>query len=138
MKVSSLKNRLPEAAFRKQNYVEHKVCCQDTCFNMYEVKLSNKQGEKVDKLTEYIKREQLAIVKCLEDREFFILLTSSALMSETSFGEEQMGLHGLHLFHSSPSAGKDQDWQFTAPVGHFSVLILNSQQHMTLVTLFFS
>ncbi|XP_028350654.1 protein TASOR 2 isoform X5 [Physeter macrocephalus] len=105
MKVSSLKNRLPEAAFRKQNYVEHKVCCQDMCFNMYEVELSNKQGEKVDKLTEYIKREQLAIVKCLEDREFFILLTSSALMSDTSFGEEQMGLHGLHLFHSSPSAG---------------------------------
>ena len=29
------------------------------CFNMYEVELSNKQGEKVDKLTEYIKREQL-------------------------------------------------------------------------------
>ncbi|XP_059861973.1 protein TASOR 2 isoform X3 [Delphinus delphis] len=105
MKVSSLKNRLPEAAFRKQNYVEHKVCCQDMCFNMYEVELSNKQGEKVDKLTEYIKREQLAIIKCLEDREFFILLTSSAFMSETSFGEEQMGLHGLHLFHSSPSAG---------------------------------
>ncbi|XP_066886291.1 protein TASOR 2 isoform X10 [Kogia breviceps] len=105
MKVSSLKNRLPEAAFRKQNYVEHKVCCQDMCFNMYEVELSNKQGEKVDKLTEYIKREQLAIVKCLEDREFFILLSSSALMSETSLGEEQMGLHGLHLFHSSWSAG---------------------------------
>ncbi|XP_059953550.1 protein TASOR 2 isoform X4 [Mesoplodon densirostris] len=105
MKVSSLKNRLPEAAFRKQNYMEHKVCCQDMCFNLYEVELSNKQGGKVDKLTEYIKREQLAIIRCLEDREFFILLTSSALMSETSFGEEQMGLHGLHLFHSSPSAG---------------------------------
>ncbi|KAB0394110.1 hypothetical protein E2I00_017438, partial [Balaenoptera physalus] len=105
MKVSSLKKRLPEAAFRKQNYMEHKVCCQDMCFNMYEVELSNKQGEKVDKLTEYIKREQLAIIKCLEDREFFILLTSSALMTEAGFGEEQMGLHGLHLFHSSLSAG---------------------------------
>ncbi|XP_057589751.1 protein TASOR 2 isoform X1 [Hippopotamus amphibius kiboko] len=105
MKVSSLKERLPEAAFRKQNYMEHKVCYQDMCFSMYEVELSDKQGEKVDKLTEYIKREQLAIIKCLEDREFFILLTSSALMSETSFGEEHMGLRGLHLFHSSPSAG---------------------------------
>ncbi|XP_020733563.2 protein TASOR 2 isoform X5 [Odocoileus virginianus] len=104
MKVSSLKERLPEAAFKKQNYMEHKVCFQDLCFNMYEVELSNKQGEKVDKLIEYIKREQLAIIKCLEDREFFILLISSALMSETGFGEEQTGLHGLHLFHSPPSA----------------------------------
>nr|XP_020733563.1 protein FAM208B isoform X5 [Odocoileus virginianus texanus] len=104
MKVSSLKERLPEAAFKKQNYMEHKVCFQDMCFNMYEVELSNKQGEKVDKLIEYIKREQLAIIKCLEDREFFILLISSALMSETGFGEEQTGLHGLHLFHSPPSA----------------------------------
>ncbi|XP_040104767.1 protein TASOR 2 isoform X5 [Oryx dammah] len=110
MKVSSLKERLPEAAFKKQNYMEHKglfrchVCCQDMCFSMYEVELSNKQGEKVDKLIEYIKREQLAIIKCLEDREFFILLTSSALMSETGFREEQTGLHGLHLFHSPPSA----------------------------------
>ena len=32
------------------------------CFNMYEVELSNKQGEKVDKLIEYIKREQLVRV----------------------------------------------------------------------------
>lgn len=45
-----------------------------------------------------------AIIKCLEDREFFILLTSSALMYETGFREEQTGLHGLHLFHSPPPA----------------------------------
>uniref|UniRef100_A0A452QSU7 Golgi associated RAB2 interactor protein-like Rab2B-binding domain-containing protein n=1 Tax=Ursus americanus TaxID=9643 RepID=A0A452QSU7_URSAM len=84
MKVSSLKKRLPEAAFRKQNYLEQKVCCQDMCFRMYEVELSNKQGEKIDKLTEYIKNKQLALIKCLEDRGFFILFTSSALIPETS------------------------------------------------------
>ncbi|KAK2498555.1 hypothetical protein MC885_010000, partial [Smutsia gigantea] len=83
MKVSSLRKRLPEAAFRKQNYLEEKVCCQDLCFNMYEVELSNKQGNKIDKLTEYIQNKQLAIIKCLEDRGFFILLTSSALIPET-------------------------------------------------------
>uniref|UniRef100_A0A8C4FE30 Transcription activation suppressor family member 2 n=1 Tax=Catagonus wagneri TaxID=51154 RepID=A0A8C4FE30_9CETA len=105
MKVSSLKKRLPEAAFRKQDYLEHKVCCQDMCFNMYEVELSNKQGGGIDKLTEYIKKEQLAIIKCLEDREFFILFTSSALIAETSLGEERADLQGLHLFHSSAPAG---------------------------------
>nr|KAF6389124.1 transcription activation suppressor family member 2 [Myotis myotis] len=105
MKVSSLKKRLPEAIFRKQNYLEQKVCCQDMYFNMYEVELSNKQGDKIDKLTEVIKNKQLALIKCLENREVFILLTSSALISETNFGDEQMALHGLHLFHSSLSAG---------------------------------
>ncbi|XP_025252010.1 protein FAM208B isoform X2 [Theropithecus gelada] len=105
MKVSSLKKRLPEAAFRKQNYLERKVCFQDLCFNLYEVELSNRQGENIDKLTEYIKNKQLAIIKCLEDRGFFILLTSSALLSEPDFGGKQMGLHGLHLFHSPLSTG---------------------------------
>nr|XP_055152392.1 protein TASOR 2 isoform X5 [Symphalangus syndactylus]XP_055152393.1 protein TASOR 2 isoform X6 [Symphalangus syndactylus] len=105
MKVSSLKKRLPEAAFRKQNYLEQKVCFQDLCFNLYEVELSNRQGENIDKLTECIKNKQLAIIKCLEDRGFFILLTSSALLSEPDFGGKQMGLHGLHLFHSPLSTG---------------------------------
>ncbi|KAM5285988.1 protein TASOR 2 isoform 1-T1 [Hipposideros larvatus] len=105
MKVSSLKKSLPEAAFRKQNYLEQKVCCQDMCFSMYEVELSNKQGEKIVKLTEFIKNKQLALINCLEDRDVFILLTSSALISETNFGDEQTGLHGLHLSHSSLSAG---------------------------------
>ncbi|XP_029811803.1 protein FAM208B isoform X2 [Suricata suricatta] len=104
MKVSSLKKRLPDAAFRKQNYLEQKVCCQDMCFDMYEVELSNKQGGKVDKLVKYIKNKQLAIIKCLEDRGVFILLTSSALMSETNFGDEQP-LHGLHVLHSPPPTG---------------------------------
>ncbi|XP_055209118.2 protein TASOR 2 isoform X11 [Gorilla gorilla gorilla] len=105
MKVSSLKKSLPEAAFRKQNYLEEKVCFQDLCFNLYEVELSNRQGENIDKLTECIKNKQLAIIKCLEDRGFFILLTSSALLSEPDFGGKQMGLHGLHLFHSPLSTG---------------------------------
>ncbi|XP_027628276.1 protein FAM208B isoform X3 [Tupaia chinensis] len=105
MEVSSLKRRLPEAVFRKQNYLEQKVLYQDLCFNLYEVELSNRQGKKIDKLTEYIKNKQLAIIRHLEDQEFFILLTSSALISEPDVGDEQMSLHGLHLFHSSPSKG---------------------------------
>ncbi|XP_032737546.1 protein TASOR 2 isoform X1 [Lontra canadensis] len=105
MKVSSLKKKIPEAAFRKQNYLEQKVCCQDLCFRMYEVELANKCGGKVDKLTEYIKDKQLAIIKCLKDRGLFILFTSSALIPETNFRDEQMGLRGLHLFHPSLPAG---------------------------------
>ncbi|MEJ1284457.1 family with sequence similarity 208 member B [Cricetulus griseus] len=105
MKVSSLKESLPEAAFGRQNYLEQKVCCQDLCFDLYEVELSNKQGENIDKLIRYIKNKQLAIIKCLEDGGFFILLTSSALTPEPDFGDKQMGLHGLHLFHSPQSTG---------------------------------
>ncbi|XP_048223967.1 protein TASOR 2 [Perognathus longimembris pacificus] len=111
MKVSSLKEKLPEAAFRKQNYLEQKVCCQDLCFDLYEVELSNKQGDNLDKLIEYIKSKQLAIVKCLEDREVFVLLTSSALIPAPDFEEEQMGIYGLHLFHSPLSTVGVKDWK---------------------------
>ncbi|XP_060048379.1 protein TASOR 2 isoform X3 [Erinaceus europaeus] len=100
MKVSSLKKRLPEAAFRKQNDLKQRVFCQDICFSIYEVELSNKQGKKIDKLTKFMKNKQLAIIKSLEDRGFFILLTSSALISETDFGDRHTDLWGLHLFHS--------------------------------------
>ncbi|XP_055003017.1 protein TASOR 2 isoform X2 [Sorex araneus] len=108
MKVSSLKQILPQAVFKKQNNLEQKVFSQEMCFNIYEVELSNKEGGKISELTEYIKNEQLAIIKCLEDRGFFILLTSSALLAETNLLEEQMSLCGLHVFHSSlPTGMKD-------------------------------
>ncbi|XP_021035901.1 protein FAM208B isoform X4 [Mus caroli] len=54
---------------------------------------------------EYVKNKELALIKCLEDKSFFILLTSSALTPEPGFGAEQMGLHGLHLFHAPQTAG---------------------------------
>ncbi|XP_031215264.1 protein TASOR 2 isoform X4 [Mastomys coucha] len=104
MKVSSLKESLPEAAFRRRNYLEQKVCCQDLCFDLYEVELTNKR-ENINNLMEYIKNKELALIKCLENRSFFILLTSSALTPEQDVGGEQMGLHGLHLFHAHQTAG---------------------------------
>ncbi|KAM5235391.1 protein TASOR 2 [Ctenodactylus gundi] len=103
MKVSSLKEKLPDAVFRKQIYLEQNVCCNGLCFSLYEVELSNKQEEKVDKLTEYIKNQQLAIIKHLEDRGFLILLTSSSLISEPDSEDEKVNLYGLHLFHSPQS-----------------------------------
>ncbi|XP_012371064.2 protein FAM208B isoform X1 [Octodon degus] len=100
IQVSSLKEKLPEAALRKQIYLEERVCSQDVCFNFYEVELSNKQRKEIDKLIEYVENKQLAIIKCLEDRGLFILLSSSALRPEPGIGDEQMGLRALHLFRS--------------------------------------
>ncbi|XP_074051010.1 protein TASOR 2 isoform X2 [Macrotis lagotis] len=108
MEVSTLKKKLPESAFRKSNYLEKKVCYQDLCFSMYEVEISNKQGKKLDQLTEYIKSKELAIIKCLEDQGFLILLTSSALLWDTDFGDEHMNLYALFLFPSSLSAGSKE------------------------------
>ncbi|XP_063116250.1 protein TASOR 2 isoform X3 [Cavia porcellus] len=100
MQVSSLKKKLPEAAFRRQIYLEERVCFQDLCFNLYEAELSNKQGKEVDKLIDYIKNEEVAIIKCLKDRGFLILLSSSALIPEPAIGDEKWSLNVLHLFHS--------------------------------------
>ncbi|XP_005383904.1 PREDICTED: protein FAM208B isoform X3 [Chinchilla lanigera] len=100
IQVSSLREKLPEAALRKQTYSEERVCSQDLCFNLYEAELSNKQGKEVDKLIYYVENKQLAIIKCLEDRGFVILLPSSALITEPDNGDEQMSLQVLHLFRS--------------------------------------
>ncbi|KAM8982113.1 protein TASOR 2 isoform X1 [Sarcophilus harrisii] len=108
MELSTLKKKLPESAFRKSNYLEKKVCYQGLCFSMYEVEISNKQGKKLDQLTEYIKTKELAIVKCLEDQGFLILLTSSALLWDTDFGDEHMNLYALFLFPSSSSTGRKE------------------------------
>lgn len=48
------------------------VSYQDLCFNMYEVELSNKQGEKIDKLTEVIKNKQLVRIINLKCNSFFL------------------------------------------------------------------
>ncbi|XP_020829360.1 protein TASOR 2 isoform X1 [Phascolarctos cinereus] len=108
MEVSTLKKKLPESAFRKSNYLEKKVCHQGLCFSMYEVEISNKQGKKLDQLTEYIKTKELAIIKCLEDQGFLILLTSSALLWDTDFGDEHMNLYAMFLFPSSLSTGRKE------------------------------
>ncbi|XP_072510323.1 protein TASOR 2 isoform X3 [Notamacropus eugenii] len=108
MEVSALKKKLPESAFRKSSYLEKKVCYQGLCFSMYEVEISNKQGKKLDQLTEYIKTKELAIIKCLEDQGFLILLTSSALLWDTDFGGEHMNLYALFLFPSSLSTGRKE------------------------------
>ncbi|XP_074125525.1 protein TASOR 2 isoform X1 [Sminthopsis crassicaudata] len=108
MELSTLKKKLPESAFRKSNYLEKTVCYQGLCFSMYEVEISNKQGKKLDQLTEYIKTKELAIVKCLEDQGFLILLTSSALQWDTDFGDEHMNLYALFLFPSSSSTGRKE------------------------------
>lgn len=58
-KLVILKNKI---AFKIRNvlfFLFCPVCCQDIYFNMYEVELSNKQGDKIDKLTEVIKNKQL-------------------------------------------------------------------------------
>ena len=85
MDVSSLKESLPEAAFRRRSYLEQKVCCQDLCFDLYEVELTNKQGENIDKLMEYVKNKELALIKCLEDKSFFHFIYIISLNSRTRF-----------------------------------------------------
>lgn len=49
------------------------VCCQDRYFSMYEVELSNKQGEKMDKLIEFMKNKQLVRIMNLKYNYSFFL-----------------------------------------------------------------
>ncbi|XP_038596892.1 protein TASOR 2 isoform X2 [Tachyglossus aculeatus] len=114
MHVSSLKKKLPEAAFRKSSYVKGEVCHEGICFTLCEMEISNKQGTKLDQLTEFIKNKKLAIIKCLEGRGFLFLLTSSALMCDTGGDENgHSTLHTLLLFPSSSSTCVEEEKERT-------------------------
>ncbi|KAK2519327.1 Fam208b [Columba livia] len=104
MGLSDLKKKLPEAAFGKRNYVENEVCFQGIYFSLYEVEISDKDQYKMDLLVENLKEKDLAIVKYLQDRGVFILLTSSALAQDDDFDpKEPVSLLALFLFASSRS-----------------------------------
>ncbi|XP_075781213.1 protein TASOR 2 isoform X2 [Pelodiscus sinensis] len=106
MGVSDLKKKLPEAAFRKSNYTQNKVCYQDTYFSLYEVEISNKDQYKMDPLLEKLKEKELAIIKYLQDHGFLILLASSALTGDKGFDlDKPINLQALFLFTSSRSVG---------------------------------
>ncbi|XP_065499042.1 protein TASOR 2 isoform X3 [Caloenas nicobarica] len=104
MGLSDLKKKLPGAAFGKRNYVENEVCFQGFYFSLYEVEISDKDQYKMDLLVENLKEKDLAIVKYLQDRGVFILLTSSALARDDDFDpKEPISLLALFLFTSSRS-----------------------------------
>ncbi|XP_071659649.1 protein TASOR 2 isoform X3 [Patagioenas fasciata] len=104
MGLSDLKKKLPEAAFGKRNYVENEVCFQGLYFSLYEVEISDKDQYKMDLLVENLKEKDLAIVKYLQDRGVFILLSSSALAQDDDCDpKEPVSLLALFLFTSSRS-----------------------------------
>ncbi|XP_028933565.1 protein TASOR 2 isoform X3 [Ornithorhynchus anatinus] len=114
MHVSSLKKKLPEAAFRKSSYVKGRVCHEGICFSLYEMEISNKQGTRLDRLKEFIKNKKLAVIKCLEGGRFLLLLTSSALICDTDGGENgHSTLHALLLFPSSSSTCLEEENELT-------------------------
>ncbi|NXA13829.1 F208B protein, partial [Sapayoa aenigma] len=78
MRLSELRENLPEAVFGKRNYTESEVCFQGVYCSLFQVEISDQDHGKMDQLVEKLKEKDLAIITCLRDQGI-LLLTSSAL-----------------------------------------------------------
>ncbi|XP_077196487.1 protein TASOR 2 [Paroedura picta] len=99
--LRDLRRKLPEVAFGKNNYANDEVRSQGILFSLYEVETLNQNEQKVDQLLESLKEKDLALVRYLNERGLFILLTSSALAKEKdSVPEEFPRLQALFVISS--------------------------------------
>ncbi|XP_069085395.1 protein TASOR 2 isoform X1 [Pleurodeles waltl] len=102
MNISDLKKMLPEDIFNKCNYTDKEVNFEGIYSSLYDVVTSSSVEEKLQKLKEYMKKKELAIVKFLRDQGFLILITSTVLKPNQDLGTDgPINLHALFLFPSS-------------------------------------
>ncbi|KAM4676678.1 protein TASOR 2 isoform 2-T2 [Discoglossus pictus] len=87
IRLSALKQKLPESIFEKAEFTGQEVCCGDIYYSIYKVIISNVVGSDLDKLQKWMKDQELAIVKFLNDQGFLILVTSSILKTSKGLKE---------------------------------------------------
>ncbi|XP_029141459.1 protein FAM208B [Protobothrops mucrosquamatus] len=78
VRISELRKKLPEAAFKKNSYSNDEVCCQQLSFRLYQVEILD-ESELKDQLIGSMKEKNLALVKYVNDRGILLFLTSSIL-----------------------------------------------------------
>ncbi|XP_013924164.1 PREDICTED: protein FAM208B-like [Thamnophis sirtalis] len=112
VRVSELRKKLPEAAFKKNSYSNDEVCCQQLLFRLYQVEILD-ESELKDQLIGSMKDKNLALVKYLNDRGILLFLTSSALAKEKDAEANDLGsLQALFLFPSpGPRHLTATDWK---------------------------
>ncbi|XP_063164997.1 protein TASOR 2 [Candoia aspera] len=110
--ISELREKLPEAAFKKANYVNDEVCCQKLWFHLYEVEILH-ESELKDQLIGSMKEKNLALVKHLNDCGILLFLTSSVLVKEKDSDPNNLAsLQALFLFPSpGPKHLTARDWK---------------------------
>lgn len=102
IRLSELRKALPVQIFDQISFTGQEGCFESIYYTLYAVKLSSITGFDIDKLLEWMKDQELALIKVLHDQGFLILLTSSALQcSEGLSVKDSFQLFALFLFPNS-------------------------------------
>ncbi|XP_030071455.1 protein TASOR 2 [Microcaecilia unicolor] len=102
MRVSALKKKLPVGVFEKSNFIKKEAHHQGIYCSLFEVITTNQKEDKLNQLIGKMKEKDLAIIRCLNDQGFLLLITSSVLTSGKEFDVQvPAGLLAVFLFSSS-------------------------------------
>ncbi|XP_066448221.1 protein TASOR 2 isoform X2 [Eleutherodactylus coqui] len=87
IQLSELRKKLPGDLFQKTDSTGQEVSCGNIYYSLYSVVASNIVGSELDKLCKYLKDQDLALIKVLNDQGFLILVNSAVLRSNTDIRE---------------------------------------------------
>ncbi|XP_036435276.1 uncharacterized protein tasor2 isoform X2 [Colossoma macropomum] len=103
--VSELRKTLPQAVF--ETSVVGEVCLDGRSFSLYDV-VSLEARNDLSVLTQELKEKDMALVVCLDDGGFLILLHSSHFLSYEGAGTDKAStLQGMFIFPDSRSVPRE-------------------------------
>ncbi|XP_022526319.2 uncharacterized protein tasor2 isoform X1 [Astyanax mexicanus] len=103
--VSELRKTLPQSIFETSFLGE--VSLDSRCFRLYDV-VSLEEKSDLSLLTQELKEKDLALVVCLDDGGFLIILHSSHFLSYEGVGTDKAsGLQGLFIFPDSRTVPRE-------------------------------
>lgn len=103
--VSELRKTLPQSIFETSFHGE--VSLDSRCFRLYDV-VSLEEKNDLSLLTQEMKEKDLALVTCLDDGGFLIILHSSHFLSYEGVGTDKAsGLQGMFIFPDSRTVPRE-------------------------------
>ncbi|XP_075064670.1 protein TASOR 2 isoform X3 [Mixophyes fleayi] len=128
IRLSELRKELPEHLFQKADFTGQEVRCESVYYNLYPAIISNVIGLELDKLLKWLKDQDLAIIKVLNDQGFLILVTSSILQNNEGFDKRDSSqLNALFLFPHTKLLNKREreEWKCRFNSNDISLKISN-------------
>ncbi|XP_073445169.1 protein TASOR 2 isoform X2 [Dendrobates tinctorius] len=99
IQLSELRKKLPEDIFQKTDFTGQEVFCENVYYSSYPVVPTNIVESELDKVLKYLKDQDLALIKVLNDQGFLILVNSAILPNRTGiFDRNSVQLNALFLF----------------------------------------
>ncbi|XP_077120584.1 protein TASOR 2 isoform X2 [Ranitomeya variabilis] len=99
IQLSELRKKLPEDIFQKTDFTGQEVFCENVYYSSYPVVSTNIVESELDKVLKYLKDQDLALIKVLNDQGFLILVNSDILPNHTGvFDGNSIQLNALFLF----------------------------------------